>query len=234
MWPFDIASRKAFKKAQARDQLFKRLKEAAETGDRPRIFDSVHCLLHDHLGDALLPAFLAATVDTLKKKDPSLAIDVALYTIGTRDYQDENKNAQFKKIQLAVAEKSFEAMALADKSNPGEMAGVAMLAGVVTKIDNAGSATEARALRQWAEAMDVLAAKDMANYATAAASNAACGLGSRALSELATEKWEKTLTTLATTDKATAATLAKFFAQKCEEFEAPFKQRASALAQKLS
>jgi hypothetical protein len=237
MWPFDISRRKAFKKAQDRDLLFKSLKEAAKSGDRVKINSPLLSLLDRHLGDSLLPPVLAETVGTLAKNDLHEGISLALYLLGRCDYGDENKNSHYDKIRRAVAEKSFGLMERLDKNNTEDMADAAMLAGVITGAVDAGSDAEARALRLWNEVMDVLSAKDIKNFALAAACNASCGMGSRALSEAAIEKMEKALAHLAQSDKATATALAKAFAQKCEEFDgerAPFKQRVSALARKLS
>jgi len=237
MWPFDTKAKKAFKATQERDACLKTLMSCAAAGDRQGMNTPLLTLLDHHLDAPSLPQSLVGAVDSMAKDHLKAALEISLYLVAPRNFDDKEKNEAFRKIQLAVAENAFALMSrqMSEMSDCAfGVAGVTMLAGTVASAADPGSDMERRAIGQWQQAMAVLVDKSLDNYALAAACNAVCGRrNSQALADTAITTFETALVGLARNDKPAAAALAQSFEQKCREFDAPQRQRAAAFVAAL-
>lgn len=230
-------SRKSPQKKNDEDrvQIIEDLQDALKTSHITRIYNDVHSLTYErHLANSEVPFVINGAIESVAQKDIDQGIRLALYTISNIG---ERRSGEAFDL---LADKAFSLMKRADKTNMKQVAGVAMLAHVLSDAYTHDTANATRARQEWLSAFDTLAAdkKEGIQYAFAAASNVAIAKSwKNPLRQKAIEAWEKAVTGLAHTDKQAALKEAARVAGGYDSFgddAAPFRSIAQGALQKLS
>lgn len=219
MWPFK--AKKALSQAQQRDEVYTRIMSAAERSDLYQLSHWTIKLTQEHGEDPLAPSMLARAFDALAQKEKHSAMIFCINFMGQKHAQQDAINAALRPTVLRL-------LAKLDTRRKSDAATQAIVAQKLSLCATT-PAEESFALTTWSIAMDTLIAKDMGNRALAAACNACC-TGDARLVAYAGRIWGVALDKLARDDAATAAQLARAFADKCAQFKAPVPARIRQLA----
>ena len=219
MWPFK--GKKAFSQAQKRDEIYAHMLQAAQNNNPGHLSHWAISLSVEHSADPLMPSLLARAFDTLAEKNRNHALIFCINYMG-------QKQSQQAAIDAALRPSTLRIMSAFDVRLPEDASLLAMAA---QKLSGCATTAEEEtfALTRWADAMDTLIEKDITNYALGAANNACC-TGDARLVAYASRVWSAALVKLAHTDEPTATQLARSFASKCTEFNAPVPARIKQMA----
>lgn len=208
MWPFK--AKKALSQAQKRDDVYARIMRAAEKSDLGQLSHWTIKLTQEHGEDPLAPEMLARAFEALAQKEKSYAMLFCVNFMGQQHPQQDKINAALRPTVLRLMAKLD--MRRAPDASTQAMAAQKLSLCATTRDE------ESFALTSWAIAMDTLIAKDMGNRALAAACNACC-TGDERLAPYAARIWGVALDKLARSNAASAAELARAFADKCAQFK---------------
>lgn len=223
------------KAAKEREDIIERLQDTLRKGDIMQVYSIARQLTEEkHLAGPETPFVINGTIENIAQRSTDEGIRFALYMISNIG---NRKNGE---VFGLLADKAFDLITRADKTDMKQMAGVAMLTHVLSDAYVDDPAQSARARKEWQSAFDTLTAdkKEGIQYAFAAASNVAIAKSwKNPLRQKAIEAWSEAVADLAKTDKPAALKEAARVAGGYDSFgddAVPFRSIAQGALQKLS